>query len=250
MELFEVDEIPRRVMVLFFVVDTSGSMKGEKIASVNVAIREVLPVISDISSNNAAAKIKVAVMEFSSGTEWMYPQPMDADNFQWRDLESGGLTDLGEACVELCSKLSTKAFMNEATNSFAPAIILLSDGEPTDDYKRGLEKLKGNNWFRSAIKIAIAIGEDANQTLLAEFTGNSEAVLTVHNKDQLKKMIHFVSVTASQVASKTTSVGKDAPETKQEETVEKLKDSIDNNPVLDGVDIGTDIPKDGGSLDW
>ena len=220
-------------------------MSGEKIASLNVAAREVIPFISDLSAGNADAQIKIAVLEFSSGTEWMYPQPMDAENFQWRDLEAGGLTDLGEACIELGNKLSTKAYMTEATGSYAPAIILMSDGEPTDDYKRGLEKLKANNWFKAAIKVAIAIGDGADQGVLAEFTGLSEAVLTVHNKEQLKKIIHFVSVTASQVASKSASVGKDAPETKQEENVEKLKEALDSNPDLQGVDVGTDVPSAG-----
>ena len=245
----QVDEVPRRVMVLFFIVDTSGSMNGEKITSLNVAVKEVIPIISDLSAENPDAQIKVAAMEFSSGTEWMYPQPIEAEKFQWRDLEAGGLTSFGEACTELCSKLSTKAYMTQATGSFAPAIILMSDGEPTDDYKRGLEKLKGNNWFKAAIKVAIAIGNDANQEMLAEFTGNSEAVLTVHNKEQLKKIIHFVSVTASQVASKTSSVGKDAPETKQEENIEKIKEGLQNDPVLEGVDVGTNVPTDNGS-DW
>ena len=244
----QVDEVPRRVMVLFFIVDTSGSMNGEKIGSLNVAVREVIPTISDLSSENPDAQIKVAAMEFASGIEWMYPQPIEAESFQWRDLEAGGLTSFGEACTELCSKLSTKAYMTQATGSFAPAIILMSDGEPTDDYKRGLEKLKGNNWFKAAIKVAIAIGNDANQDMLAEFTGNSEAVLTVHNKEQLKKIIHFVSVTASQVASKTSSVGKDAPETKQEENVEKIKEGLKNDPTLEGVDVGTDVPDTGS--DW
>ena len=164
-----VDEIPRRVMTLFFVVDTSGSMSGEKIASLNVAAREGIPFISDLSAGNADAQIKIAVLEFSSGTEWMYPQPMDAENFQWRDLEAGGLTSLGEACKELDSKLSrTKGFMAEATGSFAPAIILMSDGEPTDNYKHYLDKLKENNWFKAAIKVAIAIGEESNNNILAQ----------------------------------------------------------------------------------
>lgn len=245
-----VDVVPRRVMTLFFVVDTSGSMSGEKITTLNVAAKEVIPFISDLSAGNADAQIKIAVLEFSSGTEWMYPQPIEAENFQWRDVQAGGLTDLGEACIELGNKLSTKAYMTEATGSFAPAIILMSDGEPTDDYKRGLEKLKANNWFKAAIKVAIAIGDGAeNQSELAEFTGQSEAVFTVHNKEQLKKIIHFVSVTASQVASKSASVGKDAPETKQEENIEKLKEVIENNPDLKGVDVGTDVPA-AGDADW
>jgi uncharacterized protein YegL len=235
-------------MVLFFLVDTSGSMEGEKISSLNVAIQEVLPYISDISKTNADAQIKVAALEFSSGTEWMYPQPMEVENFQWRDLEAGGLTCLGEACTELNSKLSAShGFMSEAAGSFAPAIILFSDGEPTDDFKRGLEKLKNNNWFKSAIKVAIAIGDDSNQDILAEFTSNKEAVLTVHNKEQLKKIIRFVSVTASQVASTSASVGQNA-ETKPEEAVRKIQDEVRGDESLDGVDVGTETTP--GTDDW
>lgn len=122
----QVDEVPRRVMVLFFIVDTSGSMKvGGKIDSVNTAVREILPIISSLSAQNSDAQIKIAAMEFSSGTEWMYPQPIEVENFEWRDLQAGGLTCFGEACVELCGKLSTKAFMTQATGSYAPVIILL-----------------------------------------------------------------------------------------------------------------------------
>lgn len=246
----EVDEIPRRTMVLFFLVDTSGSMEGEKISSLNVAVQEVIPYIRDISSSNADAQIKIAAMEFSSGTEWMYPQPIESENFEWRDLEAGGLTSLGEAYTELNNKLSaSQGFMQEATGSFAPAIILLSDGEPTDDYKRPLEKLRNNNWFKAAIKVAISIGEDTtNKSVLAEFTGNSEAVLTVHNKEQLKKIIHFVSVTASQVASSHASVGANAAETKQAENTEKIKEAVENNPEFKGVDTGTETS--GNSDDW
>lgn len=245
----QVDMVPRRTMVLFFLVDTSGSMEGEKISSLNVAIQEVLPYIKDISTSNADAQIKVAALEFSSGTEWMYPQPMDVDDFIWRDLEAGGLTCLGEACVELNNKLSAShGFMNEAAGSFAPAIVLFSDGEPTDDYKRGFEKLKNNNWFKAAIKVAIAIGDDSDPNILAEFTSNKEAVLTVHNKEQLKKIIRFVSVTASQVASSHASVGKDAPATKQEENVEKINDALKNDTDLQGVESGTDVSK--GTDDW
>jgi hypothetical protein len=69
-----------------------------------------------------------------------------------------------------------------------------------------LSALKQNNWFRAAVKVAVAIGEEANKDVLKEFTGSSEAVLEVHNKAMLKKMIKFVSVRASQVASKSSNV--------------------------------------------
>lgn len=237
-----VDVIPRRTMTLFFVVDTSGSMEGEKIASVNTAVREVLPLIEDISCTNADAQIKIAALEFSSGAEWMYSSPLESEKFQWRDLEARGLTSLGEACKELNEKLSqSHGYMTEAAGSFAPAIILMTDGEPTDNYKHNLDKLKNNPWFKSAIKIAIAIGEDVNRDVLLEFAGHKESVITVHSTQELKDMIKFVSVTASQVASSHASVGKDAPETKQEEMAEKISEAITNDVELQGVELGVDI---------
>ncbi len=97
--------------------------------------------------------------------------------------------------------------MSDATGSFAPVIFLMSDGEPTDDYRHGLEKLKQNNWFKKALKVAIAIGEDANEDVLAEFTGTTEAVITVHNPEALKRWIKFVSVRSSEVASNSSNTG-------------------------------------------
>ncbi|MBD5099612.1 MAG: hypothetical protein HDT35_08775, partial [Clostridiales bacterium] len=138
----EVVEVPRRTMVLFFLVDTSGSMKGEKIGTVNTAIEEIVPELKDISETNADAQIKIATLAFSTGARWVDDAPVAAEEFRWNYLDADGVTDLGEACRKLNEKLSRNEFMSDATGSFAPAIFLISDGEPTDDYKRGLEKLR------------------------------------------------------------------------------------------------------------
>ena len=207
MGLLDVVSIPRRTMVLFFLVDTSGSMNGDKIGAVNEAIREVIPEIKDISSENADALIKIAVLEFSSGARWLYNTPIEADQFIWTNLEAGGLTDMGIAFNMLNEKLSRTQFMADAVGSFAPAIFMMSDGEPTDDYKKSLEELRKNRWFKVAIKVAVAIGSDANAEILKEFTGNEECVLTVRTPEALKKMIRFASVTASQIGSKSSGVG-------------------------------------------
>jgi len=67
--------------------------------------------------------------------------------------------------------------MNEATGSYAPVVLLLSNGNYTDDWERPLSVLKNNNWFKPAIKAAIAVGDDANIDSLAEFTGSKDAVI-------------------------------------------------------------------------
>jgi uncharacterized protein YegL len=203
-----VEAIPRKTMVLFFLVDTSGSMGGSKIGAVNAAIEEVIPELKDLSAANADARIKIAALEFSSGSRWVTSQgPEDIELFRWQYLDAGGSTDMGDAFEKLNEKLSIKTFMNEATGSFAPALFLLSDGEPTDDFEHALDKLKQNNWFKKGIKVAVSIGDDANKGMLAKFTGSTESVLEVHSSAMLRKMIRFVSIRASEVASKSVQAG-------------------------------------------
>ncbi len=234
-------EVARRTMTLFFLVDTSGSMEGSKIGTVNAAIEEVIPEIRKLSQENADAAIKIAVLEFSNGANWITPAPMDANEFTWSYLEANGLTDFGDACHKLNEKLSRTAFMSEVAGSFAPAVFLLSDGEPTDDYTRQLEKLKQNNWFRKAIKVAVAIGSDANRDVLAEFVGNAEGVLTVHTPQALAKMIRFVSVTASQIGSRSGTVGNGGVDSVQN----KQTDMLDKIHQLKATDVDDD-----GDLEW
>ncbi len=217
----EVTQVARRTMVLFFLVDTSGSMEGEKIGAVNSAIEDVIPEIKRISEENADAQIKIAVMNFATNAVWMTPEPIDSEDFSWQYLSAEGLTAFGEMCLKLNEKLSRNEFMNNATGSFAPAIFLLSDGEPTDEYNDALELLRANNWFKKAIKVALAIGDDANHDVLMDFTGSRESILTVYSPETMRKMIKFVSVTASQIGSKSSNTpsqeeAPDAVEEKQE----------------------------------
>lgn len=223
-----IDRVPiaRRKMILFFLIDTSGSMSGKKIQSVNDAIENVLPIIGEISDENPDAEINIAAKKFSTGVDWVYNEPKEAKDFIWQPVSPEALTSLGEACRELSRKLSrTNGFMPTSTGSgyYAPAIILLSDGGPTDDFQGGLKVLKENSWFKNAIKVAIAIGDDADEDVLKDFTGSSEAVIKVHNIDALKTMIRVIAVTSSQIGSKSSSAG-DA--SKQEEVIKEITESV------------------------
>ena len=160
MGLLDNESIPRRQMTVFFMIDKSGSMTGSKIGEVNDAIANVLPMLGEISDENPDAEIKVAALEFATDTRWLYDEPKLANEFIWQDVTAEGMTSLGEACQELGKKLSRNGgFMSSPSGCYAPAIILLSDGGPTDNYEAGIKVLQGNSWFKSAIKIAIAIGD-------------------------------------------------------------------------------------------
>lgn len=231
--LSEATEIARKTMIIFFLIDTSGSMEGDKMASLNDAMREILPDLQDVSDSNADARIKIAVLDFAGGTEWVTPLPADLDTFRWQNLEAGGVTDLGEACRELASKLTRDEFLQDAVGNYAPVVILMSDGEPTDDFKGGLAELKQNKWFGAAIKVALAIGPDADFASLAEFTGNKELVIPVMGKAMLRKIIRFVSVTSSKIGSKRAGDTADAAQSKEQELVEEIKSEMQEMQELD-----------------
>lgn len=207
------EAIPKRVMPVFFLIDTSGSMEGKKIGQVNAAIEEMIPELRDISDSQADSEIKMAVMKFSTGCEWVTPSLMSLDAFDdWEPLQAEGLTDLGAAFQELNSKLSKEGFMNRSSASSGfhqPVFILLSDGDPTDDWVTALKQLQKNKWYRSSIKIAIAIGEDANCDVLKKAIRNPELLFNVSNVGNLKKVIHFIAVTSSQIASTSAAVTED-----------------------------------------
>lgn len=239
MSLLDSESTPRRTMHLFFMVDISGSMYGEKIGAVNDAIRNVLPIVREISDNNADAEIKVAAMTFSNGSDWLYDEAKAAEDFEWLDQEAGGLTDLGEACRDLEKVLHHKSgWMGSSSGSYAPVFILLSDGAPTDDFDSAVADLWKNNWFKAGIKVAIAIGEEADTDVLAKFTGNNELVIRVHDVETLKKVIRVVAVTSSQVGSASASATAGGADVKKEEILtEALKEELEEEKV----EIGTDL---------
>ena len=113
-------------------------------------------------------------------------------------MEAIGLTELGKAFDLLAAQLSIPPMPERA---LPPVIVLLSDGQPTDDYKKSMDKLKKLPWFRKAVKIAISIGQDADDEVLIEFTGNKELVLQANNATALAKMIKWASTTASMVSA-------------------------------------------------
>jgi uncharacterized protein YegL len=237
--MFEnVEGIVKREMVLFFIIDQSGSMAGTKIGAVNTAIREVIPELKGIGG--ADVDLKIAALMFSSGCRWMHTEPIVVENFTWNNLQVSGVTDLGAACAELNDKMSRNKFMNSPSGSVAPALFLMSDGQPTDDFTGGLEKLKNNNWYKYAIRVALAIGDDADIDVLAEFTGNKEAVLTAYDPEALKQMIQFVSITSAQIGSKSQPIqGGGTPQTKQNDMIQQLQTYTQNNPAADPNNVST-----------
>lgn len=191
-------ELASRPLHFFWVVDCSGSMWGEKIGVVNNAIQSVLPEMVDEAADNPNAQLMIRTLKFSTGASWVTENPVKVEEYAWEDLEAAGVTDLGKAFELLSGQLSVEQMGDRA---LPPVIVLLSDGQPTDDYKKSLDKFQKLPWTKKAVKIAISIGQDADDDVLLEFTGNRELVLQANNAKMLAKMIKWASTAVSAVSS-------------------------------------------------
>lgn len=197
-------ELASRPLHFFWVVDCSGSMYGEKIGAVNHAIQSTIPDMVEAANDNPNAQLLIRTLKFDSGATWVTANPVPIEDFAWDDLSAGGVTDLGKAFELLAAQLTIPPMTDRA---LPPVIVLLSDGQPTDNYKASLEKLLKLPWGKKAVRIAISIGQDADDDVLQEFTGNRELVLQANNPQALVKMIKWASTAASLVSAPASRAG-------------------------------------------
>ena len=252
-ERANIGAMAKKTLILYFLLDTSESMEHNGgIAALNQAMHNVESTFGDDItqankdyctkfSKNSDVLVKIAILKFSSGAEWVTePTELDSDIFSYHDLTAGGVTDMGEAFLELESKLHTNAHLNdpEGIGFKVPAFLLLSDGAATDDFESGLKKLNDNQWFKNGSKIAIGFG-NADKNQLEKFTGNPESVLMTYESKQIIHLIQLFTMHASQIGS-----GNANSKDKQDELTDSMKDN------LPGKDKEADPEKDYSDADW
>ena len=152
----------------------------------------------DEAEDNPNAQLMIRTLKFSTGASWVTENPVKVEDYVWEDLDAAGVTDLGKAFELLTAQLSVEQMGERA---LPPVVVLLSDGQPTDDYKKALDKFQKLPWAKKAVKIAISIGQDADDDVLLEFAGNRELVLQANNAKMLAKMIKWASTAVSAVSS-------------------------------------------------
>lgn len=193
-------ELATRPLHFIWMADCSGSMDVDgKIQSLNTAIKEAIPNMQTVADENPNAQVLVRAIRFSSGAQWHVSQPTEIADFKWEDLTAEGVTDMGKALLMVADQLKIPPMTERA---LPPVLVLISDGQPTDDYASGLKSLMEQPWGRKAVRIAIAIGEDADTEVLQRFIGNPELKpLQANNPEALVKYIKWVSTAVLKSAS-------------------------------------------------
>lgn len=192
-------ELATRPLHFIWIADCSGSMAGAKIQSLNTAIRDAIPAMKKVADENPNAQVLIRAVKFSSGAQWHIAQATPIENFTWVDLQIDGTTDMGHAMKLVAEQLETGKMPDRA---LPPVLVLLSDGQPTDDFNTGLQKLLDLPWGKKAVRIAIAIGQDADSEVLQRFIGHPEIKpLQANNPGQLTKYIRWASTAVLRSAS-------------------------------------------------
>ena len=199
--------LAKRPLQFIWIVDCSGSMQGKKIESLNLAIKESIKPMQDVADENPNAEVLVRVIKFSDGAQWHVSQPTEVHNFKWTGLDADGVTDMGKALTLLADALKLE---NMPQRGLPPVLVLVSDGQPTDDFNGGLKALMDQPWGTKAARIGVAIGEDADLDVLQKFIGNAEVKpLVASNVQDLVKKIKWASTVPLKAASNPASRTKD-----------------------------------------
>lgn len=193
-------ELATRPLHFIWMADCSGSMRSDgKIQALNNAIREATPHMRTAADENPNAEVLVRAVRFSSGASWHISQPVAIDTFSWDDLDADGPTDMGRALELVAEQLEVQHMGDRA---LPPVLVLISDGQPTDDFGKGLKALLDQPWGKKAVRVAIAIGQDADVDVLQRFIDNPEfKPLQANNADQLVRYIKWVSTAVLKAAS-------------------------------------------------
>ena len=193
-------ELATRPLHFIWIADCSGSMGSQgKIQALNNAVREAIPHMQRVADENPNAEVLVRVVRFASGAQWHLGQATAVADFKWEDLQAGGTTDMGRALKLVAGELQIPPMSDRA---LPPVLVLISDGQPTDDFGKGLEDLLGQPWGKKAVRVAIAIGDDADLEVLRRFIAHPEIdPLQANNPEALVRHIRWVSTAVLQAAS-------------------------------------------------
>jgi len=193
-------ELSTRPLHFIWIADCSTSMKNNgKMDALNQSIRSAIPHMIRVAEENPNADVLVRAISFASGANWHIEEPVHIDDFRWKDLEPHGVTDMGKAFTLLSDALKMPPMTDRA---LPPVLVLVTDGQPTDDYKAALKELLRQPWGRKAVRLGIGIGKSANERVLREFIDNDDLkVLQADNAEELVEYIKWVSTVVLKAAS-------------------------------------------------
>jgi uncharacterized protein YegL len=160
-----------RPLPVILLLDCSGSMAGEKIASVNAAIRELSAEMA--ASRQPQGEIHLCAIQFADRVE--VGASTAARDWCAPTLTASGHTAMGGALDAVMKLLDDPE--RTPMRAYSPTVVLISDGVPTDDFDGPLARLLDHPRHAKMVRLAMAIGQDADEALLRRFIADPKVAL-------------------------------------------------------------------------
>lgn len=184
-----------RPLPVILLLDTSGSMYGEKINALNNAVKEMISTFGNEESTRA--EIHIAVVTFGGSANLHTPIKV-ARSVEFQEMKADGYTPLGAAFEITKNLIEDKSQIS--SRAYRPSVILVSDGQPNDPgWESKMQSFINEGRTKKCDRWALGIGADADETMLKNYLNDSEKkVFHAEDASEIVKFFRYVTMSTTQ----------------------------------------------------
>ena len=164
-----------------------------RIQLLNEAVRKMIVTLA--KQEGMGQEFLVSIITFG-GQARFHLQPSAAKEVQWRDLTTEGDTPLGEALLTAKDLIEDK--LRTPGRAYRPAVILVSDGQPTDEWESALADFVTSGRSSKCDRMAMGIGAGVDNHMLGKFiVGTGHAVFQADQAESIHEFFKRVTMSVT-----------------------------------------------------
>ncbi len=175
-----------------------------KIQILNDAVRRMID--SFATEERMETEFLISIITFGDRAE-QHLGPGATSSLNWRDMEADGSTTMGAAFSLAKRLIEDKEII--PLRVYRPTVVLVSDGQPTDDWEQAMEGLITGGRSAKCFFMAMGIGENPGPKVLERFISQTPVLAEVRgtpvpntvfratDSDRIHEFFHKVTMTVT-----------------------------------------------------